>query len=878
MSMYVNESEYLNSVHADNLCTDCHMDVSSKEIPHDNNLDAAKCNTCHFDTAQEYNVSFHGKAKERGDPLAPDCQFCHGKHGIKPTDDSDSKVAPIEIPYLCGSCHQEGSEVQLQRNIPKTHIFENYSQSIHGEGLFNKGLTVTATCVSCHKAHKVLPHTNPESSISRNNIAETCTKCHARIEDVHQKVISGELWEKEEHVLPACVDCHQPHKIRKTDYNLGLTDKECNRCHASRDIITETADSNMFVDKFHLNNSVHNDLNCVECHVQATPTRNGRACESIDKPVNCGGCHDNVNNNFLQSTHGRLHELGDEDAPGCKTCHGDHETLPKQNPRSNIFPVNIPELCSQCHRAGEKAAIRLKNSDKKIVDKYTHSIHGKGLSEGGMTVTATCADCHTAHLVNPKHNPKSSINEQNIGETCGNCHWGIQTKFEKSIHSTQVSDTEKELPVCDDCHSSHTIVDPTKDEFRVSILSTCGKCHDELSKSYFDTYHGKASALGSVKAAKCHDCHTAHLILPAQMPKSSLSRENIVQTCSSCHPNANIGFTRYLTHATHHDPDNYPLLFATFWAMTVLLLGTFVISWMHTLLWLPKSLKMRKFIKSLKHDNENKVRIRRFTPLQRILHILMVVSFLLLALTGMLVKFSNNDWAQFMVGIFGSIETASYLHRFAALLLFGVFITHIVDLFRMKKRHYSSWKQLLFGKDSMLPNKKDWEDLKGSIKWFISKGPKPDYGRWTYWEKFDYFAVFWGIFIIGSTGLTLWFPSFFTNFIPGEFINVATIIHSDEALLAAGFIFTIHFFNTHFRPEKFPMDTVIFTGSYNLEEFKFDRPEEYKKLKEEGKLHDLFEKEPSRAMQNFAKIFGWTALIIGLILIFIIVISLISNF
>ena len=123
-----------------------------------------------------------------------------------------------------------------------------------------------------------------------------------------------------------------------------------------------------------------------------------------------------------------------------------------------------------------------------------------------------------------------------------------------------------------------------------------------------------------------------------------------------------------------------------------------------------------------------------------------------------------------------------------------------------------------------------------TMKWFLGKGPRPQYGRWTYWEKFDYFAVFWGIFIIGSTGLTLWFPVFFTRFLPGWFINLATIIHSDEALLATGFIFTVHFFNTHLRPEKFPMDVVVFTGQMPLAELRRDKPMEYEDMVRRGEL------------------------------------------
>ena len=149
------------------------------------------------------------------------------------------------------------------------------------------------------------------------------------------------------------------------------------------------------------------------------------------------------------------------------------------------------------------------------------------------------------------------------------------------------------------------------------------------------------------------------------------------------------------------------------------------------------------------------------------------------------------------------------------------------------------------------------------MKWFLGLGARPEYGRWTYWEKFDYFAVFWGIVVIGSTGLTLWFPVFFTRFLPGAFINVATIIHSDEALLATGFIFTIHFFNTHLRPEKFPMDTTIFTGHMPLAELRRDKPREYTALVAAGKLEEYLEEPQPQIVIKAFRAFAWIALGIG---------------
>ncbi|MFY9647256.1 MAG: hypothetical protein WAK29_18900, partial [Terriglobales bacterium] len=210
----------------------------------------------------------------------------------------------------------------------------------------------------------------------------------------------------------------------------------------------------------------------------------------------------------------------------------------------------------------------------------------------------------------------------------------------------------------------------------------------------------------------------------------------------------------------------------------------------------------------------------RFTRLQRALHACMIVSFITLAMTGLTLKFSYTGWAAILSHLFGGFETAGYIHRSAAVVMFTVFVTHLVDLYRLKKKEYGTWYALVLGPGSMVPNRRDLTELIATIKWFIGRGERPAYGRWTYWEKFDYFAVFWGIAVIGSTGLTLWFPVFFTRFIPGSFLNVATIVHSDEALLATGFIFTVHFFNTHLRPEKFPMDITVFTGRMPLEELK----------------------------------------------------------
>ena len=253
----------------------------------------------------------------------------------------------------------------------------------------------------------------------------------------------------------------------------------------------------------------------------------------------------------------------------------------------------------------------------------------------------------------------------------------------------------------------------------------------------------------------------------------------------------------------------------------------------------------------------------RFTRLQRTLHACMIVSFLSLALTGLSLKFSYTRWAATLSHLLGGFQTAGFIHRTAALLMFGVFSTHLYSLIRLKKREHQSWRGLLFGPDTMLPTRQDFRQFLATMKWFVGAGPRPQYGRWTYWEKFDYFAVFWGIAVIGSTGLTLWFPIFFTRFLPGSFINIATVIHSDEALLATGFIFTVHFFNTHLRPEKFPMDTTIFTGHMPLAELKRDKLLEYEALVASGRLEQSMEEPQPEIVVRTIRAFAWIALSIG---------------
>jgi hypothetical protein len=170
----------------------------------------------------------------------------------------------------------------------------------------------------------------------------------------------------------------------------------------------------------------------------------------------------------------------------------------------------------------------------------------------------------------------------------------VEEQFNTSVHVTQRGKTDKILPVCDDCHSAHTIRRADEEGFKLTIMVQCGRCHESIAKTYFETYHGKVSQLGYTKTAKCYDCHGAHDIMAIGDPKSRLSYNNVVGTCQQCHSGANRRFAGYLTHATHHDPAKYPWLYWTFWGMTGLLVVTFVVSGIHTVLWLPRALRWKR--------------------------------------------------------------------------------------------------------------------------------------------------------------------------------------------------------------------------------------------------------------------------------------------
>jgi cytochrome b subunit of formate dehydrogenase len=529
------------------------------------------------------------------------------------------------------------------------------------------------------------------------------------------------------------------------------------------------------------------------------------------QPVNCGLCHKDEYKAHTQSVH------ADNDIT-CTDCHSNiHELQSFGGDKQKVI-----QMCSGCHDSGE----------------YLESVHGQGLMAGNPD-SPSCADCHGLHDIKGLH---------------------VDDLHSKTAREAREFHTK----ACQRCHADQEMMERNN----VNTLSF---------KTYEHEYHGKVGRLGGAAyVAGCADCHTAHYQLPADNPNSSISSAKLVETCGQCHKEANENFVKYKPHANHHDKENYPVLYWTFIAMTGLLIGVFAFFWLHTALWLIRSYieanKLRRAGIFIPHADNPKVFYKRFGALEKFLHFLMMTSFLGLVISGAPLKFADATWAPGLIELLGGPQMAGQIHRWCAIATFTYFgITLVWSLyFLFIKPTGETFLQKLFGPDSLFPRWKDLHDLIGMFKWFFGAGKLPRFDRWTYWEKFDFLAVFWGMFAIGFTGLMLWMPEFFSNFMPGWMFNVAIIVHSDEALLASVFIFTVHFFNTHLRPEKFPMDTVIFTGVLKGYEMEEERPEQYERLKAQGKLEKLMTSYPGVFTEAIGQLIGITGMAIGFICLFLI--------
>ncbi|MBN2284040.1 MAG: cytochrome C [Deltaproteobacteria bacterium] len=593
------------------------------------------------------------------------------------------------------------------------------------------------------------------------------------------------------------------------------------------------------------------------------PAAEGTAATCVD----CLSCHDDhlYRTAYPASVH----------APqGCTGCHGNIDNMER-----HMNGETKPSLtaCGACHGA--------------VAEEYIHNYHY-------LYQDFQCYDCHRdIHAVTPR---ETSLKKA-VLDTCTECH--ANEEYAHSGHGIAVAEGNEDAATCSDCHGLHStrVYHTSQEEYpaeaREFYTLTCIRCHDDremmarncLSLStvaaYRRTYHGKVQDIGHpTRVAGCADCHTSHNILPKEDPASTINPDNLVNNCGKCHTGFHPRFVRYQAHPDFSNRERYPALYWTNVFMVGLLTVTFIFFWIHTFLWWRKTYWDKHYMEKMgikpklpMSDTESLQSIERFSRKDILIHILLVISFLTLVATGFPLKYHDAPWARIFIDIWGGVSLAGIFHRTAAVVLFVLFFYILARTLRYlfpKQERTRGWLTRLFSAESLFFNKKDLQDMKGMFKWFFDRGEQPKFDRWTYWEKFDFLAVFWGMAIIGGSGIFLMVPEWTSYLFPGWVLNVAALLHSEEALLAALFIFTVHFFNTHLIPKKFPMDRTIFTGRLSLHELYEEKREHYEKLVAEGKLEELKRGHPGIFTKLAAAAFGLASLILGLFLAVIIMWSL----
>jgi formate dehydrogenase gamma subunit len=525
-------------------------------------------------------------------------------------------------------------------------------------------------------------------------------------------------------------------------------------------------------------------------------------------------------------------------AAACLDCHtksGDMTTiLPASDPKSTINRANIAETCGRCH--GDKSVMQGSGISNRPFLSYRESVHAKAIARGNLSA-AVCTDCHNSHDIEPASNQQSSIAKVNIPNTCGKCHRAEATAFVQSIHGQAIARGVSRAPVCTDCHGIHNIMMPFDGTPAAALSSvatdTCAKCHEGVTltrefgvasgrvSSYRDSYHGLASQLGSKVVANCASCHGVHNILPSSDPRSMVSANNLQQTCGQCHVGAGLNFTKGKIHLTSGLVSNVA-------TRDIGERGTRVVRWIYLPLIsltiggmaLHNALVWRKKVAARRNQKRTIVRL---TANQRMQHWLLLTSFIVLVLSGFALQYPDS-WLSWLLG--SNEFLRRIIHRVAAIVMIVVGIYHVTYL--ALSQDGRQWVK------DMFPRWKDIKDVIGNFAYYLGvrKG-KPKIARFGYAEKAEYWAVIWGTFIMGLTGLMIWFKLSVFSFLARGWIDVALAVHFYEAVLATLAIIVWHFYHVIFDPDVYPVNFAVIDGRVSEELYKEEHELAFEQMREQ---------------------------------------------
>jgi formate dehydrogenase gamma subunit len=472
----------------------------------------------------------------------------------------------------------------------------------------------------------------------------------------------------------------------------------------------------------------------------------------------------------------------------CMSCHAD---ITERHPDDGLAVK--PARCETCH-APQTAS-------------FGASVHGLALQQGKQGAPG-CADCHGKHDILPPTVIDSPLHWSKLGQTCGECHPEAAAQVKASVHGRAVARGVREAATCTDCHSEHRI-ETLKGSAALKVSGdVCGKCHasERINskfrlpanrvKTFYESYHGLAVQSGYARAANCSSCHGYHEILPSTDPRSSIHPRHLPETCGKCHPGATAKFVEGKIHVDLDEPSDLAARI-NFWVRRIYLalifglVGAMLIH--NALAWLRKLLALRQAAGPL---------VERMDRHQRWQHGLLLLSFVVLAVSGFALKFPESRLAW----LFGADEEIRrWVHRVAGIVLLGVGLWHLLYLAASPKGR-QLWRDLLWrAGDLRAMAAATWH-------WVTGRGTEPKAGRFGYVEKIEYWAVIWGSVIMGVTGLVIWFKMEVTHWLPRWVIEVATTIHYYEAILACLAIVVWHFYHVIFDPDVYPMNLAWWDG------------------------------------------------------------------
>ncbi len=678
----------------------------------------------------------------------------------------------------CLMCHSDNT-MTMERNGKEVSLYVNqdlFQHSAHGK----------LNCVSCHIGFdpEAMPHKEDIQPIN-------CLSCHTGAKAKH---------------------AFHPQILTKANGINGTPDVNCKNCHGTHDISTISDPEGKWSKK-----------NLIS---------------------SCGSCHKEAKEKFVLSEHAKAFAEGVDGAPNCISCHQSSIVSVNKGKNSLQVKLNQQKLCLSCHLDDPKIRARTTPSAG-FIQAYEHSVHGEALSNGNDKAPS-CINCHNHHDIEPATSDSSSINKFNIPNTCGKCHTDIADQYKQSIHGVALLQKgDSDAPSCTDCHGEHNILKHTNPQSPVAYKNlaaqVCSPCHSsvrlaekygiptERYKTYINSYHGLALEGGSTVVANCASCHGVHNIKPSSDPTSTINKNNLAKTCGKCHPGANQNFTKGKIHVIVTEKAE-PALYWIATIYIILIITTIGGMFLHNMLDFIKKAKIKKMKQRglIPEEKHGHALYLRMTVNERIQHLALLLSFIVLVITGFMLKFPNTWWVAHIRSISQNVfEYRSILHRIAAVVMVAASAYHLYYILFTKRG-----RQLV--KD-LLPKFQDVKDAIGVARFNlgISK-EKPLLDRFSYVEKAEYWALVWGTVVMSATGFIMWFDNTFIGLLTKLGWDIASTIHYYEAWLAFLAIVVWHFYFIIFNPEIYPMNLAWIKGTLTEEEMAEEHPKELERLKKEN--------------------------------------------